>query len=192
MKGGGHMKPNKIPKKLRLKSVVFVSLLFSFSCFCEKGGTMSIAIESPAFAQNQAIPSKYTCNGPDVSPPLAWKNIPDKTQSIVLICDDPDAPGGTWVHWVCYDIPASVTTLPEGILKIDSLPGGGKQGITDFGGIGYGGPCPPSGTHRYFFKVYALDRMLGVPAGKSKKDIERAMKGHVVAQGQLIGMYSKK
>jgi Raf kinase inhibitor-like YbhB/YbcL family protein len=186
------MKNNRLGGNSVVTVLMGVMLLFSFSCFCEKGGPMSIVIESAAFAQNQVIPAKYTCDGPDVSPPLAWKNIPDKARSLVLICDDPDAPAGIWVHWVCYDIPASVTALQEVIPKSDSLPMGGKQGKTDFGNIGYGGPCPPSGTHRYFFKMYALDRTLGLPAGKTKKDIERAMKGHVLAQGQLIGMYSKK
>ena len=186
------MKRNPIRKRRRLEGVVGAVFLFSFSCFCEKGGSMSITIECSAFAQNKAIPSKYTCDGPDISPPLAWKNIPEKTKSLVLICDDPDAPVGTWVHWVCYDMPPATTLLPEGVPKSDSIPNGGKQGITDFGSIGYGGPCPPSGTHRYFFKIYALDKELGLPAGKTKKDIEQAMKGHVLAQGQLIGMYSRK
>jgi Raf kinase inhibitor-like YbhB/YbcL family protein len=108
-----------------------------------------------------------------------------------LIVDDPDAPAGVWVHWVCYDLPPAVTALSEGVAPADTLPGGGKQGTNDFRNIGYGGPCPPSGTHRYFFKLYALDCVLGLPAGKTKKDIERAMKGHVLGEGRLIGTYSR-
>jgi Raf kinase inhibitor-like YbhB/YbcL family protein len=118
--------------------------------------------------------------------------MPEKTKSIVLISDDPDAPMGTWVHWVCYDIPPSVEGLDENIAKADTLPRGGKQGITDFRSIGYGGPCPPGGTHRYFFKVYALDATLDLPAGKTKKDIEKAMEGHVLDSGELVGVYSRK
>ena len=168
-------------------------VLLSLLCVCSfgKGGAMSILVESGAFKHNQPIPSKYTCDGQDVSPPLEWKNVPEKTKSIVLVCDDPDAPAGTWVHWVCYDIPAEVTFLPEDVPKADTLPGGGKQGTTDFRSIGYGGPCPPSGTHRYIIKVYALDRMLNLQAGKTKKEIEKAMKGHVLDKGELIGVYSR-
>ncbi len=140
----------------------------------------------------EPIPSKYTCDGADISPPLAWKNIQEAAQSIVLISDDPDAPVGTWVHWVCYDIPPTVDGLDEDIPATDILPVGGQQGVNDFGRIGYGGPCPPGGTHRYFFKVYALDTMLNLPAGKTKKEIEKAMKGHVLASGELIGVYSRK
>jgi hypothetical protein len=153
---------------------------------------MLIAVESSAFSSMRTIPSKYTCDGKDISPPISWKKIPAKTQSIVLICDDPDAPGGAWVHWVCYDIPKTVDSLPENIPQSDTLEMGGKQGRTDFGKIGYGGPCPPSGTHRYFFKVYALDAMLGIQSGKTKREIERAMKGHILAQGELVGKYTHK
>jgi hypothetical protein len=110
----------------------------------------------------------------------------------VLISDDPDAPVGTWVHWVCYDIPPTVDSLAQNMPKADTLSCGGKQGMTDFRRIGYGGPCPPSGTHRYFFKVYALDILLNLPAGKTKKEIETAMKGHILGQGELMGVYSRK
>jgi Raf kinase inhibitor-like YbhB/YbcL family protein len=186
------MKKRKIQNQHALGYIAGVLLFIPISSSCEKGEKKSIVIESASFIQNQSIPSKYTCDGPNVSPPLEWKNIPEKAKSIVLICDDPDAPAGVWVHWVCYDIPPVKTSIFEGIPKSDSLPMGGKQGITDFGSIGYGGPCPPSGTHRYFFKIYAIDRLLGLPAGKTKKDIERAIKGHILAQGQVIGVYSKK
>jgi Raf kinase inhibitor-like YbhB/YbcL family protein len=186
------MRTQRVRTVRLLGSFVCYILSFSFLCHGEKGGNMPIQIQSPAFKNNQTIPAQHTCDGPDLSPPLTWKHIPEKAQSIVLIGDDPDAPAGTWVHWVCYDLPPAMKSLPEGVPKSDLLPDGGKQGITDFGSIGYGGPCPPSGVHRYFFKIYALDCELGLPAGKSKKDVEHAMKGHVLAQGQLVGIYSKK
>jgi hypothetical protein len=155
------------------------------------GGTMSITVSSPAFGSLQQIPQKYTCDGMDVSPPLSWDTVPDNARSIVLVCDDPDAPAGTWVHWVCYDIPSAVNAMAEAMPRADTLPCGGKQGKNDFGRIGWGGPCPPSGTHRYFFKVYVLDTMLDLPAGRTKKNIEKAMKGHIVGQGELVGKYSR-
>lgn len=153
---------------------------------------MKITVVSPAFEDMTTIPSTYTCDGADISPPLAWEGIPKEAQSIVLICDDPDAPAGTWVHWVCYDIPPSAGGLNENIPAADALPSGGKQGISDFGRIGYGGPCPPSGTHRYFFKVYALDTTFNLPAGQTKKQIEKAMRGHVIASGELVGVYARR
>jgi Raf kinase inhibitor-like YbhB/YbcL family protein len=159
----------------------------------KKGAAMpSIVVDSPAFGQKQPIPQRYTCDGEDMSPPLAWKNVPPGSKSIVLISDDPDAPSGDWVHWVVYDLSPEIDSLPEHIATTDTILGGkGKQGRNDFRRIGYGGPCPPSGTHRYFFKIYALDMLLDLPAGKSKKEIEHAMKGHVVAQGELIGTYQR-
>ena len=153
---------------------------------------MGITVVSSAFDAMKVIPSKYTCDGADISPSLAWQNVPEKTKSLVLISDDPDAPVGTWVHWVCYDIPPTVDGLDENIPKVNTLPKGGKQGINDFHRIGYGGPCPPRGTHRYFFKVYALDSMLNLPAEKTKKEVEKAMEGHVLDSGELVGVYSRK
>jgi Raf kinase inhibitor-like YbhB/YbcL family protein len=152
----------------------------------------TITVSSTAFNHHESIPALYTCDGENVSPPLAWKGIPAAALSIAVICDDPDAPAGTWVHWVVYDLPPTADSLSERIRKNDSLPGGAKQGITDFRQTGYGGPCPPSGTHRYYFKAYALDTMLNLPAGKSKKEIERAMQGHVIGYGELVGKYSRK
>jgi Raf kinase inhibitor-like YbhB/YbcL family protein len=179
----------KFHNKINLITLlIFFIFFFSYS----KGGVMKISITSSAFDHLKPIPAKYTCDGEDVSPPLSFSNIPSNAKSIVIINDDPDAPVGTWVHWVCYDIPASVTNFPQAIPASDTLPFGGKQGKNDFGNIGYGGPCPPSGTHRYFFKIYALDIMLNLPAGKTKKDIEKAIKGHIVASGELIGTYSRK
>lgn len=155
---------------------------------------MAWEIKSTAFSHMQEIPKKYTCQGEDVSPPLTWGKAPTGTKSIALICDDPDAPMGTWVHWVLWNLPATTTALEEKIAQKDSLANGAHQGFTDFKAVGYGGPCPPSGKHRYFFKLYALDTMLTLPAGKAtkKEDLLTAMKGHILAQAELVGLYQKK
>jgi hypothetical protein len=149
-------------------------------------------LKSTAFEAGNMIPSKYTCDGQDLSPPLAWSNVPPKTRILALIADDPDAPRGTWVHWVMWNIPADARSLDENVPKRDSLPNGAKQGTTDFKRVGYGGPCPPSGTHRYFFKLYALDTTLNLPASTTKRDLEQAMKGHIVQQAELMGTYQRK
>ncbi len=138
------------------------------------------------------IPPKYTCDGPDVSPPLSWSDVPAGAKSLALIADDPDAPMGTWVHWVAWNIPAAARALEEDTPKRDTLPNGIKQGTTDFRSLGYGGPCPPSGTHRYFFKLYALDTALSLPPSATKKDLENAMRGHILAQAELMGKYARK
>ncbi|MCS7337824.1 MAG: YbhB/YbcL family Raf kinase inhibitor-like protein [Verrucomicrobiae bacterium] len=154
---------------------------------------MKIQVTSPAFQDGKPIPSKYTCDGEDVSPPLNWTNVPPEAKSLVLISDDPDAPVGTWVHWVLYDLPPTTAGLSEGVPKSSELPNGAKQGINDFRRIGYGGPCPPPGKpHRYYFKLYALDTMLGLKPGATKAEVEKAMKGHILAQGQLMGTYQRK
>ncbi len=153
---------------------------------------MEIKIKSSAFENEDMIPSKYTCDGNDISPPLQWDAIPDGTKSIALISDDPDAPMGTWVHWVLFNLPADTTELTENIPPDENLPGGTGQGTNDFRRIGYGGPCPPGGTHRYFFKIYALDAELDLAAGARKKDLLKAMEGHIVGQGQLIGKYKRQ
>jgi Raf kinase inhibitor-like YbhB/YbcL family protein len=153
---------------------------------------MAFSLSSTVFGHMESIPSKYTCDGANISPPLHWTDVPVGTISVVLICDDPDAPVGTWVHWVCYDIPFEKGGLLEGVPKTDVIPAGGKQGINDFRKVGYGGPCPPSGTHRYFFKLYALDCMLQLHAGKSKEEVEIAMEGHVLGQTELVGVYPRK
>jgi len=147
-------------------------------------------IRSKAFAPGGAIPQKYTCNGTDVAPPLSWTEPPAGTKSLALIMDDPDAPVGTWVHWVLYNLPASARELAEGTLE--TLPDGVKQGTNDFRKTGYGGPCPPAGpAHRYFFKLYALDVELNAAPGATKKQVEAAMAGHIVAQAELIGRYGR-
>jgi Raf kinase inhibitor-like YbhB/YbcL family protein len=158
-----------------------------------KGGkNMEINMKSTAFDEGGMIPKKYTCDGPNVSPPLTWTSVPEGTKSLALICDDPDAPMGTWVHWVLFNLPADVRELPENIPPQKTLANGAKQGITDFRKIGYGGPCPPGGTHRYYFKLYALDTEIDLDSGVTKKQLLEAMKGHILAEGQLMGKYKRQ
>jgi Raf kinase inhibitor-like YbhB/YbcL family protein len=153
---------------------------------------MAFTITSTAFAHQETIPNAYTCDGADVSPPLAWTDPPAGTKSVALICDDPDAPVGTWVHWVLYNVPATSLRLAENLPKGDTLKDGSKQGLNDFRRIGYGGPCPPRGpAHRYFFKLYALDSPLELPPKATKAQLERAMQGHLLAQAELIGRYQR-
>jgi len=153
---------------------------------------MDIKITSSAFQDGGLIPAKYTCDGADVSPPLQWDTVPEGTKSIALICDDPDAPMGTFVHWVLFNLPAETRQLAEKVPPDKTLPSGARQGTSDFGRVGYGGPCPPSGTHRYFFKIYALDTKLDLPAGARKGDLLKAMQGHILGQGQIIGKYKRR
>lgn len=154
---------------------------------------MTLTLTSTAFAAAGAIPSKYTCEGKNISPPLAWQNVPEKTKSLVLIVDDPDAPDPaapkmTWVHWLLYNLPAHSSGLPE---AVSQLPPGTGEGLNDWERTGYGGPCPPIGQHRYFHKLYALDVVLGDLGVPTKSVLEAAMRGHVIAQTQLIGTYIK-
>ena len=153
---------------------------------------MEIKITSSAFDEGGIIPSKYTCDGDDISPPLKWDSVPDGTKSIALISDDPDAPMGTWVHWVLYNLPADKRELPEVFPADEKLPDGTRQGVTDFGKTGYGGPCPPSGTHRYYFKIYALDTVIDTSDVLNKKSLLKKMEGHILAQGQLMGKYKRQ
>ena len=150
-------------------------------------------LTSTAFKQGEPIPVQYTCDGKDISPPVKWSGAPTGTKSLVLIADDPDAPVGTWVHWVVYDLPPGTTELAEDISKSQYISGGAKQGLNDFKHLGYGGPCPPRGkAHRYFFKLYALDTQLDLKPGATKSEVERAMQNHVLAEGQLMGTYQRK
>lgn len=153
---------------------------------------MALKAASSAFEHNGMIPSQYTADGKDISPPISWEGLPEGTQSIALICDDPDAPMGTWVHWLVWNIPPAMTGLAECFPTDAQLDSGICQGTTDFGQTGYGGPAPPSGTHRYFFKIYALDAMLNLPAGADKRQLEKAMAGHILAKGELVGKYARK
>jgi Raf kinase inhibitor-like YbhB/YbcL family protein len=147
---------------------------------------------SPAFQDGGPIPKKYTCQGENVSPPFSFAGVPASAKSLALICDDPDAPGKTWTHWVLFNLPASTREIPEGLPRQETIANGAKQGITDFKTAGYGGPCPPSGTHRYFFKIYALDTEVKVAGGASKEQLLKAIEGHVIDEGQLIGTYQKQ
>ena len=154
---------------------------------------MTMQITSAAFAGGQPIPQKYTGQGNDVSPPLQWTGAPPPTKSFAVVCEDPDAPMGTFTHWVIYNLPATAGGLPENVAKTASLPDGSKQGENSFQNIGYNGPAPPPGkAHRYFFKVYALDTMLTLDAGAGKGDLLKAMNGHVLATGQLMGTYQSR
>jgi Raf kinase inhibitor-like YbhB/YbcL family protein len=153
---------------------------------------MSLAIRTGAFGNGAEIPKKYTCSGGDISPALSWSDAPQNTKSIALIVDDPDAPGGTWTHWVIWDIPAQEGELPEGVPANEVLTNGARQGKNDFGRIGYGGPCPPSGkAHRYFFRLYALDKVLELKAGSERPDLEDAMKRHVLMQAEWMGTFRR-
>jgi len=149
-------------------------------------------LTSTAFKEGEMIPQKYTADGQNISPPLKWESIPTQTKSFALIADDPDAPMGTWVHWVIFNIPAVTTELPENVPTKTTLPDGALQGINDSHEIGYDGPSPPSGTHRYYFKLYALDTVLKLSSGITKPELLKAMEGHIVAQAQLMGRYSRK
>ena len=150
-------------------------------------------LTSTAFSQGEPIPEKYTCEGKNISPPLRWSNAPSAAQSLALIVDDPDAPGGTWVHWVLYDLPQTNDTLLEDLPKSQYTPQGAKQGLNDFKHLGYGGPCPPPGKpHRYMFKLYALDVALNLNPGATKRDLESAMEKHILAEGRLMGTYKRK
>jgi Raf kinase inhibitor-like YbhB/YbcL family protein len=153
---------------------------------------MAFVLNSASLQEKGTIEEKYTCDGKDVSLPLLWKDPPEGTKSFALIVDDPDAPAKTWVHWVLYDLPADARELPEGVPPVRVRPDGSKQGINDFRRVGYGGPCPPAGlAHRYVFTLYALNSMTGLPAGSTKQELLRAIKGRTLAQTQLIGLYKR-
>ena len=180
-------------KRLLFLATVFL-LCAASGCGPGPSSTPSTPIEltSATFGAQEAIPSRYTCDGNDISPPLAWSDPPRGTQSLALITDDPDAPAGTWVHWVVYNMPAASRALAEARPPDDELPGGGQHGQNSWRRLGYGGPCPPSGTHRYVFKLYALDTLLGLEAGATKKELLEAMEGHILAEGQLTGTYTRQ
>ena len=153
---------------------------------------MPLIVKSPAFAEGKPIPEKYTGDGADASPPLSWSGVPKDAVSLVLLCEDPDAPRGTWTHWVLFNLPPETRELAEAVPTEPSLPGGALQGVNDFGKVGYGGPAPPPGKpHRYYFKIAALDRRLDLPAGARRQDVLAAMEGHVRAEGWLMGTYGR-
>jgi Raf kinase inhibitor-like YbhB/YbcL family protein len=173
----------------------FVSVLAASAVIMQPPpqSTKQMQVTSAAFKNNESIPAQYTCEGKNISPPLAWTGAPAGTRSFVLIVDDPDAPHGVWTHWVVFDLPADTTELAEDTPKSQSITGNAKQGTNDFKQVGYGGPCPPAGKpHRYFFKLYALDTLLDLKPGASKNQVEAALAQHVLAQGQLVGTYQRK
>ena len=185
---------------MRYVSIVTAFMVFSLvlmgANLIHSEGPMTLTLKSDVFNHGGAIPSKYTCEGKDVSPPLAWEGVPKTARSLVLIVDDPDAPDPkapkmTWVHWVLYNIPPDVSSLPEGV-KSANLPRGTGEGLNDWKRTGYGGPCPPIGRHRYFHKLYALDTKLEGMSTPTKAKVEAAMKGHIIAQTELVGTYQKK
>ncbi len=154
--------------------------------------SQDFVLTSSAFAHGASIPPEYTCDGEDLSPPLQWSDPPEGTRSFALIMDDPDAPGGTWVHWVLYNLPAGTRALPEAIPSDEQFADGSRHGINSWRRFGYGGPCPPGGTHRYFFKLYALDTVLALEGSVTEKELLRAMEGHILAQAELMGTYKRK
>ena len=175
---------------MKLKYFLMLILIFIINCAQQQTiqkttGVVEMRLTSPAFQNNEPIPSEYTCDGSDLSPPLSISDVPSNAKSIVLIMDDPDAPVGTWDHWVVFNIPTSTKQIAKGTEP------NGVAGRNSWGRTGYGGPCPPSGTHRYFFKLYALDTILNLPEGSTKKDLEREMQGHILAQAQLMGTYKR-
>lgn len=163
---------------------LIVGLLYALNSFSQSTKGANMKISSPAFQHNQKIPSKFTCEGKDINPALTIADVPTDAKSLALIVDDPDAPGKTWVHWVVFDIPSATAEIKE-----NSIPG--TQGYNDFGRNDWGGPCPPSGTHRYFFKIYALDAALKIKEGSSKQAVEKSMQGHILEKAELIGLYKK-
>lgn len=182
-----------------MKKRIFLNSLFILICLPifsnAEAGNSKMNLISPNFEQNGTIPGKFTCDGEDVSPTLSWSDVPAGTKSLTLIVDDPDAPDPanprmTWVHWVLYNIPSEADSLPEGVGKKD-LPEGTLEGLNDWKRTGYGGPCPPVGRHRYFYKLYALDVVLPDLKRPTKAKLEKAMKGHVLSKAELVGTYQR-
>jgi len=174
----------------------FLILIFCLFYICsalpqESYREIKMELKSSAFKNNKMLPKKYTCDGAGVSPPLSWNGIPKVAKSLALISDDPDAPGGTWVHWLMYNIPPSTRGLGEGVLPVEEFAHSAKQGLNDFQNIGYGAPCPPDGIHRYFFKLYALDITLNLESKATKDQLLKAMEEHILAQAELIGKYKR-
>jgi Raf kinase inhibitor-like YbhB/YbcL family protein len=157
------------------------------------GSTMRhLTLTGPAFRDGETVPVAHTCDGENLSPPLAWTGAPVETRTFALICEDPDAPRGTWVHWLLWNLPADAVELGPGMPPRPELPSGARQGLNDGGDLGYGGPCPPRGpAHRYFFRLYSLDTSLNLPPGVNRSDLDAAMAGHILAQGTLMGMYGR-
>ena len=177
----------------RIALLIVVSL--STVAYAQKapgGASMTFSLTSSGFGSGAEIPQQYTCKGADDSPALDWSGAPAKTAGFALIMDDPDAPAGTWVHWVLWNLPATVHSLPQGVPKQDQPGDGSRQGRNSFKKVGYNGPCPPAGkSHRYFFRLYALDAKLDLAAGASREQLDAAMKGHVLAQAEYVGTFHR-
>ncbi len=173
-------------------TLIVALIILAASVGVAKDPAGKLDLKTTAFRPGGTVPAQYTCSGANISPALSWSQPPPGTRSFVLIMDDPDAPGGNWVHWVVYDLPGSARQLPEQVPAGVAIAGGGKQGVNDFPANGYGGPCPPPGQpHRYFFRLYALDTILDLHAPVRRKDVDAAMKGHVVAQAELMGTFGR-
>ena len=178
----------------RLSAILF-ALLLAIQC-CDRaegaGKASKLKVTSSAFNEGEMIPQRHSFNDENISPPIAWSKVPDGTKSIAVICDDPDAPRGDWVHWVIFNISPTEEGLPEGVPKQEVLQDGAVQGVNDFKGFGYDGPAPPYGIHRYIFRVFALDALFDLEAGATKRELLGAMAGHILAEGQLKGRFKKK
>lgn len=188
---------NRLPVVLAAVVAAWLIATFSISAAEKKDtgkrtGPMTMKLESPAFSEGETIPVMYTCDGENMSPPMKWTGVPEGVKSFALIVDDPDAPAGTWVHWVVFDLPPETRELPARASSGRLLPKGALEGLTDSRKTVYSGPRPPSGTHRYFFKLYALDTLVGLKAGATKQNLLDAMRGHILAQAELMGKYRRK
>lgn len=188
--------PCSLLSRLDMMSGLLLTLIsfvqFEHIAYAKGGHAMKLDVTSPAFRNGQPIPKQYTADGKNLSPPLKWSQPPNGTKSLALICDDPDAPAGTWVHWVVFGIPAVITEIQEGAAGEKSLANGAVQGTNSFHKIGWGGPSPPPGKpHRYFFKLYALDQALVLEPGAAARQVEQAISGHTLAEGQLMGTYQR-
>ena len=171
--------------------IKYFCLMVLFSLVLENSAS-AFELVSSAFKNGEYIPGEYSCKGKDISPPLEWTGMPEGTRSFALICDDPDAPVGTWIHWVIFNLPAEKTGLEENLSGQNRLSDGALQGKNSWGKLGYGGPCPPPGKpHRYFFKLYALDTMLDLKSGATKQELLKAMEGHVLAEAELMGLFKR-
>jgi Raf kinase inhibitor-like YbhB/YbcL family protein len=177
----------------RIRWCLILILLAAIFGFSESAlAETPLTVASPAFAPGTTIPTDFTCSGADRSPPLEWHGAPKSTQSYALIVDDPDAPGGKFIHWVAYNFPATATSIAEGVPKTARIPGGGINGVNSFGHLGYNGPCPPPGSvHHYRFRVFALDAPVTLSEGADASALEKAIKGHIVAEGELVGTFSR-
>jgi hypothetical protein len=156
-----------------------------------ESGKAALRVTSPGFGEGEIIPKRYTCEGEDVSPSFKWKGVPEGAKSLALICEDPDAPGGMWVHWVIFNLPAAMEGLASGVSAEEIVGRGARYGVNDFGVSGYRGPCPPGGAHRYYFRLYALDTELDLASGATRGQLLQAMEGHVVAEGHIMGIYER-